>query len=118
MHDLTLREWPYRLVEPKEFDGFRRDMDLYYLQHAIPSLRPPTLDNLIGSPFPFFFEFMLGRSGEIEFDTDDLRRFAAAERESQQYKDYCEDVVTYIKTCRYSNDYEHVKGGGFTCLSY
>lgn len=118
MHGLTLREWPYRLIKPEEFGGFRRDMDLYYLQLAIPSLRPPTLEGLIGSPFPFFFEFMLGRTGDVSFDADDFRRFAAAERESQQYKDYCEDVVTYFKTCRFSHEYEHVKGGGFTCLSY
>ena len=118
MHGLSLRDWPYRLVEPEEFERFQRDMDLYYLQHAIPSFRPPTLDSIMGSPSPFFFEFMLTRSGQEEIDSDTLRRFAAAQLESQQYKDYCEDVVTYFKTCRFSNDQEHVKGGGFTCLSY
>lgn len=116
MHDLVIQTWPYRLIRIEEFERFRADMELYYVQLAARSVSPPTLDDIIGSPAPFFFEFLLKSEGGA-YDLDDLTRFAAAERDSRQFRDYREDVVTHYAIYRYTHDREHAKGGGFTCLN-
>lgn len=117
MYHLTVAHWPYRFVARDEYPRFARDMDKYYLQLALRSLRPPSLNDFISSPFPFFFEFVMDREEFADPTPTDIQYFAQAKKGTDEYLAYCEDVVAYFTNKRYAHEKEPIKGGGFSCLS-
>lgn len=116
MHHLKVREWPYKYVKREQYPKFVSGMSSYYLQLGARALRPPRIEDFIGSPFPFFFE--MDCTDDDDFDVGNIRIYAESKKQSEEYIAFCEDVITYFKMERFTHDQEHIKGGGFSCLSY
>lgn len=112
MYHLRETEWPFRFVTRDEYDRFVADMDHYYHQLSLRATRPPSLDELAGSPSPFFFEMKHDRGDLAGVDP---AFFMEAYKNSDEFDGFRLDVLTHFERSRLSTDRLTTKGGGFSC---